>query len=91
MLIITLPTTLEIKFKHDSDANVVSMQNNELRNVSDWLKVHKLQLNVGKSKYMIFNVHKRKVNGKSSRIKLKKTGVKMNCLYILRLIATCKF
>ncbi len=40
---------------------VVSMLNKELTNVSDWLKVNKLSLNVVKTKYMIFHSHKRKV------------------------------
>ncbi len=37
------------------------MLNKELTNVSDWLKVNKLSLNVVKSKYMIFRSHKRKI------------------------------
>ncbi len=57
----TLSTTLEIKCKQDNHTNVVSMLNKELTNVSDWLKVNKLSLNVVKSKYMIFRSHKRKI------------------------------
>ncbi len=36
--------------------------NTELANVSEWLKVNKLSLNVNKSKYMIFHTNRKQVN-----------------------------
>ncbi len=36
--------------------------NTELANVSKWLKVNKLSLNVNKSKYMIFHTNRKQVN-----------------------------
>ncbi len=36
--------------------------NTELANVSEWLKVNKLSLNVHKSKYMIFHTNRKQVN-----------------------------
>ncbi len=32
------------------------MLNSELENISDWLKVNKLSLNIAKCKYMIFHM-----------------------------------
>ena len=56
-----LNTTLELVAKKDQSADVCVTLNNELTNISDWLKSNKLSLNVTKSKYMIFHMPQRKI------------------------------
>ncbi len=47
---------MEIFLKHKSNLNIDITLNSELENVSDWLKVNKLSLNIAKWKYMIFHM-----------------------------------
>ncbi len=44
-----------------SKLSIETIINNELENISNWLKTNKLSLNVKKTKYMIFHTAQRKV------------------------------
>ncbi len=57
----TLSTTLEIVLKNNPNLNIDTTLNNELEQISDWLKVNKLSLNIAKCKYMIFHMPQKKV------------------------------
>ena len=59
----TLSSTLKTVQSQDclSDTDI----NNELINVTDWLKLNKLSLNVNKTKCMIFHNHQRKISNPS--------------------------
>lgn len=57
----TLTTTLELVAIENPNMDICTVLNNELTNISDWLKVNKLSLNVKKSKYMIFHKPQKKV------------------------------
>ena len=48
--------------------NDVQHMNSELNNLSDWLKINKLSLNVQKAKMMIFHKYQRKV--KAPKVKI---------------------
>ena len=52
----TLSSTLKV-FLKNQDENI----NKELSKVSEWLKVNKLSLNIGKTKFMIFSIRNKKV------------------------------
>ena len=56
-----LNTTLELATKNNPHININITLNNELTNISDWLKANKLSLNVNKSKYMIFHMPQKKI------------------------------
>lgn len=60
----SLSTTLEIIFKNNNNMNMnISLNlNQKLADISDWLKVNKLSLNVKKCKYIIFHKPKKKIN-----------------------------
>ncbi len=42
--------------------SIETIINNELKNISNWLKTNKLSLNVKKTKYIIFHTAKRNIN-----------------------------
>ena len=52
----TLSSTLKV-YMENQDENI----NKELCKVSEWLKVDKLSLNIGKTKFMIFSIRNKKV------------------------------
>ncbi len=58
----TLSTTLEIAMTNTQIQTAERTLNTELANVSEWLKVNKLSLNVNKSKYIIFHTNRKQVN-----------------------------
>ncbi len=58
----TLSTTLENVLRNAQTLDTESKLNNELANVSNWLKLNKLSLNVQKCKYIIFHMPKKHVN-----------------------------
>ncbi len=58
----TLSTTLEIVMKNTQTQTAEGTLNTELANVSKWLKVNKLSLNVNKCQYMIFHTNRKQVN-----------------------------
>jgi hypothetical protein len=58
----TLSTTLEIVIKNTQPHTAEGILNTELANVSEWLKVNMLSLNVNKSKYMIFHTNRKQIN-----------------------------
>ncbi len=58
----SLSTTLEIIFKSNNDMNISLTLNHKLADISDWLKLNKLSLNVMKCKYMIFHKPRKKIN-----------------------------
>ena len=64
----TLSTTIEIVYNKSQGSNVDIDLNLELDNISDWLKLNKLSLNVKKCKYMIFHTTQRKVNNLELKI-----------------------
>ncbi len=57
----TLSTTLEIAMKNTQTRPAERTLNTELANVSEWLKVNKLSVNVNKSKYMTFHTNRKQV------------------------------
>lgn len=55
-----LNTTIELIAERNPNQDINTILNNELTNISHWLKLNKLSLNAKKSKYMIFHKpHKR--------------------------------
>ncbi len=56
----TLSTTSEIVIRNTPNLNADNILNTELKNVSDWLKLNKLSLNLKKCKYMIFHTTEKK-------------------------------
>ncbi len=58
----TLSNTPEIVLRNAQTFDTESKLNNELANVSNWLKLYKLSLNVKKSKYIKFHMPKKHVN-----------------------------
>ncbi len=56
-----LSTTLEIVLRNTQTLDTESKLNNELANVSNWLKLNKLSLNVQKCKFRIFHMRKKHV------------------------------
>ncbi len=57
----SLSTSLEITYNKGSNSSIQNIINNELANISDWLKLNKLSLNIKKTKYMIFHRPRRRV------------------------------
>ena len=53
-------TTLFTSMNSDS-ANSSEILNNELQSISDWLKLNKLSLNIGKTKAIIFHTPQKKI------------------------------
>ena len=53
-------TTLFTSINSDS-ANSAEILNNELQSISDWLKLNKLSLNIGKAKAIIFHTPQKKI------------------------------
>ncbi len=49
---------LKLLIKKSSIQNII---NNEFANISDWLKLNKLSLNIKKTKYMIFHTPMKRV------------------------------
>ena len=49
--------------------------NTELNKISDWLKVNRLSLNVGKTKYMLFHSIKKKINFPEQGIHINGTAI----------------
>ncbi len=62
MLMTPHSTTLEIVLRNAQTLDTESKLNNELTNISNWLKLNKLSLNVQKCKYIIFYMPKKHVN-----------------------------
>ncbi len=52
----TISTTLEIVLRNAQTLDTEYKLHNELANVSNWLKLNKLSLNVQKCKYIIFHM-----------------------------------
>ncbi len=50
----SLSTTIEIIFKNNNNMNISLNLNHNLLNISDWLKLNKLSLNLKKCKYIVF-------------------------------------
>ena len=53
-----------------NNANVTRNINLELKNITDWLAVNKLSLNVKKTKFMIFHYRQRNISGYIPEIKI---------------------
>ena len=56
-----LSTSIELVAEQNPGKDISSILNNELSNISDWLKCNKLSLNAQKSKYMIFHKPRKKL------------------------------
>ena len=61
----TLSTTLKISNPDTWNCDII---NNELANISSWLKVNELSLNVSKSNFMVFHHAQKKINFPMIRI-----------------------
>ena len=57
----TLTSTLETFSTNELNGNTASSINIELKEISEWLKLNRLTLNVQKTKYMLFRTSKKKV------------------------------
>ncbi len=64
----TLSTIIEIVIRSTTNLTISEILNNELSMVNNWLKVNKLSLNIKKSKYMIFQTKKKKVQSLTLKI-----------------------
>ncbi len=58
----SLSITLEIIFKSNNNMNISLNLNHNLVNISYWLKLNKLSLNVKNCKYIVFHKPKKKIN-----------------------------
>lgn len=56
-----LNTSIEIIAEQNPNCDISEILNQELANVSNWLKCNKLSLNVAKSKYMIFHKPQKRI------------------------------
>ena len=62
-------------YSHNDLKNIEETYNNELKNVSEWLRANKLSLNVLKSKLVIFHSKYKKIN-QNIKIEIDKTAIK---------------